>query len=136
LDAVRRAIIAIRQRKLPDPCVIGNAGSFFKNPLVAGDVVGDLLRRCPDLPHYPQGKGRFKVAAGWLIEHCGWKGKRVGRAAVHDKQALVLVNLGGATGPEILALSERIRQSVLARFGVGLEREVLIFPEFQPSSTR
>ncbi len=126
LDTVRRAIIAIRQLKLPDPSVIGNAGSFFKNPVVAGDAVDHLLRRCPDLPCYPQGKGRFKLAAGWLIERCGWKGRRVGRAAVHDRQALVLVNLGGAAGRDILALSERIRQSVRARFGVDLECEVQV----------
>ena len=126
LDTVRRAIIAIRQRKLPDPSVIGNAGSFFKNPVVTNDALADLLRRWPDLPHYPQGQGRFKLAAGWLIERCGWKGRRVGRAAVHDRQALVLVNLGRATGQEILALSERIRQSVRTLFGVDLEREVQV----------
>jgi UDP-N-acetylmuramate dehydrogenase len=126
LDTVRRAIIAIRQGKLPDPRFIGNAGSFFKNPVVAREAVDDLLHRFPDLPRYPQGGGRVKLAAGWLIERCGWKGRRVGCAAVHDKQALVLVNLGGATGAEILALSERIRQSIWARFGVDLEREVQV----------
>ena len=126
LDTVRRAIIAIRQAKLPDPSVIGNAGSFFKNPVVAGDAVDDLLRRFPDLPCYPQGKACFKLAAGWLIERCGWKGRHMGRAAVHDQQALVLVNLGGASGRELLALSERIRQSVRRRFGIDLECEVQV----------
>ena len=130
---LRRAIIGIRQAKLPDPADIGNAGSFFKNPVVEGRTLAGLLERFADLPHYPQGDDRFKLPAGWMIERCGWKGRRDGRAAVHDRQALVLVNLGGATGREILALSERIRQSVDERFGIGLEREVLVVPKLSAS---
>lgn len=124
--SVRRAVIAIRQHKLPDPAVIGNAGSFFKNPLIDGKALDGLLRRYPDLPHYPQGDNRFKLAAGWLIEHGGWKGERIGRAGVHDRQALVLVNLGGATGREILALSEQVSRAVEDTFGIRLEREVTV----------
>lgn len=126
LDNVRQAIIDIRKRKLPDPAVVGNAGSFFKNPVVESRVLKGLLDRYPDLPHYPQTDGRFKLAAGWLIERCGWKGRQSGRAAVHDRQALVLVNRGGATGREILDLSEKIRQTVAETFGVRLEREVRV----------
>jgi UDP-N-acetylmuramate dehydrogenase len=128
LDNVRRAIIAIRQAKLPDPADLGNAGSFFKNPIVGEDRFRRLQRRHPDLPHFAQANGRFKLAAGWLVERCGWKGRRMGRAAVHDRHALVIVNRGGATGREIFQLSERIRQSVRERFGIGLEREVLLVP--------
>ena len=126
LETVRQAIIDIRQHKLPDPALIGNAGSFFKNPVVEREMLENLRSRYPDLPHYPQADGRFKLAAGWLIERCGWKGRRWGRAAVHDRQALVLVNGGGATGREILELSEQIRQSVAETFGVCLEREVRV----------
>lgn len=126
LKTVRQAIIDIRQHKLPDPAFIGNAGSFFKNPVVEREMLENLLSRYPDLPHYPQADGRFKLAAGWLIERCGWKGRRWGRAAVHDRQALVLVNRGGATGREILELSEQIRQSVVETFDVRLEREVRV----------
>jgi UDP-N-acetylmuramate dehydrogenase len=124
--SVRQAVVAIRQKKLPDPAVIGNAGSFFKNPVVDGKALGGLLRRYPDLPHYPQGDNCFKLAAGWLIERCGWKGKRIGRAGVHDRQALVLVNLGGATGREILELSEQVRRAVAEVFDIWLEREVTV----------
>jgi UDP-N-acetylmuramate dehydrogenase len=127
--SVRQAIITIRQNKLPDPAVIGNAGSFFKNPVVDGEVLGGLLTRYPDLPHYPQGGHHFKVAAGWLIERCGWKGRRIGRAAVHDRQALVLVNLGGATGREILELSEQVGRAVADTFGIRLEREVRVIEQ-------
>ncbi len=126
LQTIRKAIIAIRQGKLPDPAVIGNAGSFFKNPVVDASALDGLLKRNSDLPHYPQGGERFKLAAGWLIERCGWKGRRVGRAAVHEQQALVVINQGGATGSEILELSELIRQSVADRFSIELEREVCV----------
>ncbi|WP_372677722.1 UDP-N-acetylmuramate dehydrogenase [Desulfosarcina sp.] len=126
LQTIRRAIISIRQDKLPDPARIGNAGSFFKNPVIDGKTLDRLCQRFPDLPHYPLGGDQFKLAAGWMIERCGWKGKCVGRAAVHDQQALVLVNLGGATGREILELSERVSRVVLERFGIELEREVLV----------
>lgn len=128
LAAVRRAIISIRQGKLPDPERVGNAGSFFKNPVVDPDTRNRLLARFPDLPHYPQGDDRFKLPAGWLIERCGFKGRRAGRAAVHDRQALILVNLGNATGREILALSEQVKEAVFDRFGIPLEREVLVVP--------
>lgn len=126
LQTVRQAIIDIRRRKLPDPAVTGNAGSFFKNPVVDGPVLHRLLAAHPDLPHYPQADDRFKLAAGWLIDRCGWKGRRVGRAGVHDRQALVLVNLGGATGREILVLADRIRESVRDAYGIRLEREVRV----------
>jgi UDP-N-acetylmuramate dehydrogenase len=94
--------------------------------LIDGKALDGLLHRYPDLPHYPQGDNRFKLAAGWLIEHGGWKGKRIGRAGVHDRQALVLVNLGGATGREILALSEQVSRAVEDTFGIRLEREVTV----------
>ncbi|BBO91318.1 UDP-N-acetylmuramate dehydrogenase [Desulfosarcina ovata] len=126
LKTIRQTIISIRQAKLPDPAETGNAGSFFKNPVVDSGILQTLLNRYPDLPHYPQGEERFKLAAGWLIERCGWKGRHVGRAAVHDRQALVLVNRGGATGREILDLSETIAASVADHFGVRLEREVRV----------
>ena len=126
LESLRQAIIAIRQAKLPDPACVGNAGSFFKNPVVDGATLDRMLGRFPDLPHYPQPDGYAKVPAGWMIEHCGWKGRRVGRAGVHDRQALVLVNLGGATGRDIFDLSEQIRVSVYDTFGIDLEREVLV----------
>ena len=128
LDHVRQAIVSIRQSKLPDPAVIGNAGSFFKNPVMDGDALGGLLKKDPGLPHYPQGEDRYKLAAGWLIERCGWKGRHVGKAAVHHQQALVLVNLGGATGREILELSKQVSGAVHGRFGIELDREVLVVP--------
>lgn len=126
LENLREAIVAVRESKLPDPAMTGNAGSFFKNPVVGRRVRDGLLAGYPSLPSYPQGDNRFKVAAGWLIENCGWKGRAMGNAAVHDRQSLVLVNRGGATGREILALSEQIRNDVLQKFGVDLEREVLV----------
>jgi UDP-N-acetylmuramate dehydrogenase len=128
LKTLRRAIISIRRNKLPDPAEIGNAGSFFKNPVVDDPSLDRLLDRFPDLPHYPQGRHRFKLPAGWMIERCGWKGRRAGQAAVHHRQALVIVNLGGATGREILDLSEQVRAVVGETFGVDLEREVLMVP--------
>ena len=128
LQTIRQAIISIRQEKLPDPAQVGNAGSFFKNPVIEGNTLTRLCQRFPALPHYPQGGDQFKLAAGWMIEQCGWKGKRVGKAAVHHQQALVLVNLGGATGREILELSEQVSEAVHERFGIELEREVLVVP--------
>ena len=128
LDHVRQAIVSIRQSKLPDPALIGNAGSFFKNPVVDGNALSGLLKLNPDLPYYPQGGEHYKLAAGWLIERCGWKGRHVGKAAVHHQQALVLVNLGGATGREILELSEQVSGAVQERFGIELAREVLVVP--------
>lgn len=123
---VSEAVIRIRQSKLPDPKFIGNSGSFFKNPVVEQSVLEQILRNYPDAPNYPQGDGTTKLAAGWLIEKCGWKGKMLGNYGVHDKQALVLVNHGGANGKDIYELSETIIASVQDNFGVELEREVNI----------
>jgi UDP-N-acetylmuramate dehydrogenase len=120
---VSDAVIAIRRRKLPDPLEIGNAGSFFKNPVVAREQCERLLDAWPNLVHHPQPDGSEKLAAGWLIDQCGWKGRSLGRAGVYPKQALVLVNNGGASGPEVLALARAIQADVQERFGVLLEPE-------------
>jgi len=120
---VAEAVIAIRRRKLPDPAEIGNAGSFFKNPVVPGEHCARLLERWPNLVHHLQADGSEKLAAGWLIDQCGWKGKSLGRAGVYPKQALVLVNNGGASGEEVLALARAIQADVQERFGVLLEPE-------------
>jgi UDP-N-acetylmuramate dehydrogenase len=120
------AVVAIRRRKLPDPAQIGNAGSFFKNPVVPRAVRNALLERHSSLVSYDIGGGRCKLAAGWLIEACGLKGAVRGRAAVYDRQALVLVNRGGARGAEILALANEVKQRVADTFGVTLEPEPLI----------
>lgn len=120
---VSRAVCAIRSAKLPDPAQLGNAGSFFKNPVVSGEAAAALRSRYPGLVGYPQADGQVKLAAGWLIEQAGWKGFREGDAGVHDRQALVLVNHGRARGAEILALAQRIQADIAARFGVVLEIE-------------
>ncbi|SNS69875.1 UDP-N-acetylmuramate dehydrogenase [Noviherbaspirillum humi] len=120
---VSDAIIAIRSRKLPDPARIGNAGSFFKNPVVAAEVRHALAERHPQLVSYVQPDGSFKLAAGWLIDQCGWKGRKMGRAGVYERQALVLVNHGGASGAEVEALARAIQDDVRERFGVMLEPE-------------
>ncbi|MBN2633249.1 MAG: UDP-N-acetylmuramate dehydrogenase [Bacteroidales bacterium] len=124
LKRVRNAVLKIRNSKLPDPEVTGNAGSFFKNPVVSGSFADILKKDYPGLPLYEDTSGGIKVAAGWLIEQCGWKGKRIGDAGVHSHQALVLVNHGRASGMEIYKLSEKIRESVKKKFGINLEREV------------
>ncbi|SHL78634.1 UDP-N-acetylmuramate dehydrogenase [Phytopseudomonas punonensis] len=120
---VSRAICAIRSEKLPDPAVLGNAGSFFKNPLVPAELAGRLQAEYADLVAYPQADGQVKLAAGWLIEKAGWKGFRDGDAGVHRLQALVLVNYGNATGQQLLALAQRIQADIAERFGVSLEIE-------------
>ena len=120
---VSDAVIAIRRRKLPDPAEIGNAGSFFKNPVVSADAYARLAADFPTLPHYPQPDGSQKLAAGWLIEQAGWKGKRLGPVGCYANQALVLVNHGGARGSDVRATSEAVRGDVRARFGVDLEPE-------------
>ena len=124
LENVRRIIIAIRQAKLPDPKVLGNAGSFFMNPVVPKMQFEALLAQYPDMPHYPVDDAHVKIPAGWMIDRCGWKGKRVGHAGVHEKQALVLVNCGRATGKEVMHLAEEIVASVRERFGVTIRPEV------------
>ena len=119
-------VCAIRRAKLPDPALIGNAGSFFKNPVVSPEQCRDIIGRDPAVVHYLLADGSCKLAAGWLIDACGWKGKSVGRAAVYDKQALVLVNRGGASGAEVVTLARAIQESVYGRFGIRLEPEPVI----------
>lgn len=124
LGNVRKIVINTRQKKLPDPAFIGNAGSFFKNPVVESAFADDLKRRYPGLPLFRDHSGCTKLAAAWLIDQCGWKGKRIGNAGVHDKQPLVIVNHGNATGLELFEFSEQVRKSVYEKFGIDLEREV------------
>jgi UDP-N-acetylmuramate dehydrogenase len=123
-------VCEVRRAKLPDPAVLGNAGSFFKNPTVSPDQCADIIAREPKVVHYPMADGSIKLAAGWLIEACGWKGKSVGHAAVYDKQALVLVNRGGranpCTGGEVMTLAKAIQTSVYERFGIRLEPEPVV----------
>ncbi len=119
-------VCAIRAAKLPDPRVIGNAGSFFKNPTVTPEQCQDIIAREPNIVHYPMPDGTVKLAAGWLIDACGWKGKSVGQAGVYEKQALVLVNRGGATGGEVVTLARAIQTSVYERFGIRLEPEPVV----------
>jgi UDP-N-acetylmuramate dehydrogenase len=119
-------VCAIRRNKLPDPREIGNVGSFFKNPVVSAEQCKDIITRDPHIVHYALADGSYKLAAGWLIDACGWKGKSIGRAAVYDKQALVLVNRGGASGAEVLMLARAIQESVYGRFGIRLEPEPVV----------
>ncbi len=126
LKNIRQAVINIRESKLPKPEDIGNAGSFFKNPVVQNHKADELKKYYPEMPTYIQGNDLIKIPAGWLIEKSGWKGKSIGRAGVHNKQALVIVNNGGATGQEILYLAQEIQKSVKEKFGIDLEMEVNI----------
>ena len=123
---LRETIIEIRQAKLPDPKVMGNAGSFFMNPIVTRTKYETLVAENPPMPHYEVDEEHVKIPAGWMIDQCGWKGKSLGCAGVHDKQALVLVNRGGATGQEIVKLCEAIRQDVKEKFGIIIHPEVNI----------
>ena len=123
---LRETIIEIRNAKLPDPKVLGNAGSFFMNPVVPTQKYNELARQYEGMPHYTIDSEHEKIPAGWLIEQCGWKGKALGRAAVHDKQALVLVNRGGATGSEVVHLCETIQHDVRQKFGIDIKPEVNI----------
>ncbi|MDL2319631.1 UDP-N-acetylmuramate dehydrogenase [Alistipes sp. OttesenSCG-928-B03] len=125
LRNIRDAVTAIRRSKLPEPDEMGNAGSFFKNPVVPDAVAQTIRGQHPDMPSYPSGReGCTKLAAGWLIDQCGWKGRALGRVGVHARQALVLVNLGGATGHEVIDLAHRIQNDVEDKFGVQIEMEV------------
>ena len=119
-------VIAIRRAKLPDPAVMGNAGSFFKNPIVTPEQCRDIIGRDPEVVHYPMADGSIKLAAGWMIDACGWKGKTVGQAGVYERQALVLVNRGGAIGSEVMLLAQAIQESVYGRFGIRLETEPVV----------
>ncbi len=119
-------VCAIRRAKLPDPAVIGNAGSFFKNPLVTAEQCRDIIGRDPSVVHYQMPDGQIKLAAGWMIDACGWKGKAVGGAAVYERQALVLVNRGEARGAEVVTLARAIQESVYGRFGIRLEPEPVL----------
>lgn len=126
LCQIRQAIINIRNEKLPDVRVLPNAGSFFKNPVIDNILAERILQHYPEIPVYTVDEGHYKLAAGWMIEQCGWKGMTLGRAGVHDKQALVLVNRGGADGTEISRLANEIKKSVFMKFGVWIEPEVYV----------
>jgi UDP-N-acetylmuramate dehydrogenase len=126
LETIRNAVISIRRSKLPDPENIGNSGSFFKNPVIDPMKAEEIKKRHNSMPLFPVTGNRVKVPAGWLIEKCGWKGKRVGNAGVHEKQALVIVNYGNATGQEIINLAKQVSESVFSEFQINLEPEVNI----------
>ncbi|MBP6335256.1 MAG: UDP-N-acetylmuramate dehydrogenase [Bacteroidia bacterium] len=126
ISEVSKAVINIRRSKLPDPAEIGNAGSFFKNPEVSVEVYEKLKSEYPEMIAYKTASNRMKLAAGWLIEQCGWKGKVEGRTGMHNKQALVLVNYGGATGEELISHARKVQQSIKEKFGVEMEMEVNI----------
>ncbi|MDQ6685208.1 MAG: UDP-N-acetylmuramate dehydrogenase [Pseudomonadota bacterium] len=119
-------VTSIRKSKLPDPALLGNAGSFFKNPIVTPEQCRDIIGRDPEIVHYPMPDGSIKLAAAWMIDACGWKGKSVGDAGVYEKQALVLVNRGSAIGSEVMTLALAIQESVYGRFGIRLEPEPVV----------
>ncbi|OVZ95511.1 UDP-N-acetylmuramate dehydrogenase [Yersinia alsatica] len=123
-EEIFNSVCAMRRSKLPDPTVTGNAGSFFKNPVVDASVAEDIVKRYPNAPHYLQPDGSVKLAAGWLIDQCALKGYQIGGAAVHQQQALVLINLAGATGQDVVGLASYIRQQVANKFAIWLEPEV------------
>ena len=123
---LRQVIIDIRNAKLPDPKITGNAGSFFMNPVVSRQQYELLAAQYPAMPHYTIDGEHEKIPAGWMIDQCGWKGRSLGRAGVHDRQALVLVNRGGATGSEVVALCEAVQHDVRQKFGIDIYPEVNI----------
>jgi len=125
-DTIRQAVIAIRRRKLPDPSDLGNAGSFFKNPIVSKDKAASLLRTFPTMPRFDAADGQVKLSAAWLIEKSGWKARKLGNAGTYKKQPLILVNHGNASGAEILELAKQISRTVMNRFAIPLETEVRI----------
>jgi len=124
MESIRQAVITIRTSKLPDPSVNGNAGSFFKNPVIKKEQADSLRRFYPGMPGYDCRDGSVKLSAAWLIEQCGWKGKNYGNAATHKKQPLIIINRGGASGTEILQCAQKIQNSVLNHFAIRLEMEV------------
>lgn len=124
ITSISQAVISIRQSKLPDPAQLGNAGSFFKNPVISAALFNSLLLQYPTMPSYKQTDGSYKIPAGWLIEQCGWKGKVIGNTGSHKQQALVLVNYGTATGAEILSLAQSISKSVFEKFQIQITPEV------------
>lgn len=127
IQDVSKAVIAIRESKLPNPKEIGNSGSFFKNPVVSKEIFEKAQRQYPEMPFYVVSENEIKIPAGWLIEQSGFKGKRFGDAGVHEKQALVLVNYGNATGKEIYDLAKTIQQTIFDKFGIEIEMEVNVF---------
>jgi len=127
IQDVSNAVIRIRQEKLPDPAEIGNAGSFFKNPVITKHHFQTLVKEYPNIPHYPQPQHHEKIPAAWLIQQCGWKGKRVGQTGTHVRQPLVLVNYGEAIGQEIYDLAQSIQESVRQKFKINLEMEVNVW---------
>lgn len=128
LKTIRQAIIDIRNSKLPDPKIEGNAGSFFMNPIISRELFTTLQNKYPNIPHYSVDEKLVKVPAAWMIDQCGWKGKCLGNAGVHKNQALVLVNKGNATGDEIIALSDAVRASVREKFDIDIHPEVIFIP--------